>query len=140
MATSQNMTIEDIQTICKKLEGVTEDIKWESHLCFNVGGKMFIVTAPDEVPPTASIKVSDEEFDTLSARKGFMPAPYMARHKWVRLEDIGLWNKKQWEFHSRQAYELVLAKLPAKVKKQLQEGAEKSTVPKSAKKLPSKKL
>jgi hypothetical protein len=26
---------------------------------------MFLVTAPDQVPPSASIKVSDQEFETL---------------------------------------------------------------------------
>jgi hypothetical protein len=36
------MNSEDLQGICEKLKGVTEDIKWEDHLCFNVGKKMFL--------------------------------------------------------------------------------------------------
>lgn len=111
------MTIEDIQHICHKFKGVTEDIKWEDHLCFNIGGKMFLVTSPDSVPISASFKVSDEEFDGLSSKKGFMPAPYLARHKWVHVDDIKSLSKKQWENYAKQSYGLIASKLPAKTKK-----------------------
>jgi predicted DNA-binding protein (MmcQ/YjbR family) len=113
------MTIEDIQKICKQLKGVTEDIKWEDHLCFNVGGKMFLITAPDAVPVSASIKVSDEAFTELSDVDGFMPAPYLARYKWIWMDDIGRLSKKQWEGYIRTAYSLVSSKLPAKTRKEL---------------------
>jgi predicted DNA-binding protein (MmcQ/YjbR family) len=113
------MTIEEIQQICMKLKGVTQDIKWEDHLCFNVGGKMFLVTAPDNVPPSASIKVSDEEFESLPARRGFIPAPYMARHKWIFMEDISLLSKKEWESYITEAHRLVAAKLPLRSQKEI---------------------
>jgi predicted DNA-binding protein (MmcQ/YjbR family) len=113
------MTIAEIQMICQKLSGMTEDIKWEDHLCFNVGGKMFLVTAPDQVPVSASIKVSDEEFETLPQREGIIPAPYMARHKWVKLDDINRFSKKQWEFYIDEAYKLVGSTLSVKTQKQL---------------------
>lgn len=113
------MTVEDIQKICKKLRGVTEDIKWEDHLCFNVGGKMFLVTAPDAVPISASIKVSDDAFEELPNREGFMPAPYLARYKWIWMDDIQRLSKKQWENYIGEAYHLVASKLPAKTRKQL---------------------
>jgi predicted DNA-binding protein (MmcQ/YjbR family) len=113
------MTVEDLQGICKKFKGMTEDIKWEDHLCFNVSGKMFLVTSPDAVPVSASFKVSNEEFDALSSKPGFMPAPYMARHKWVHVDDIARMSKKQWEHYVKQSYLLVASKLPAKTKKEL---------------------
>lgn len=112
------MTIEEIQEICKGLKGMKEDIKWEDHLCFNVGDKMFLVTAPDAVPISASFKVGDEEFDELSAKKGFMPAPYLARYKWVHLDDISRLSKKQWEKYIKQSYRLIGSKLPGKLKKE----------------------
>lgn len=113
------MTIEELQKICKELKGVTEDIKWEDHLCFNIGEKMFLVTSPDAVPQSASFKVSDEEFDELSQKEGFMPAPYLARHKWVHLDDLNRLTKKQWENYVTQSYNLISSKLPAKLKKQI---------------------
>ena len=113
------MTIEDIQHICKGYRGVTQDIKWENHLCFNVGGKMFLITAPDEVPVTASLKVSEEAFDELSSQEGFMPAPYLARYKWIWMDDINRLSKKQWDSYIANAYHLVASRLPVRVKKQL---------------------
>ena len=113
------MSIDELKQICERLPGVTQDIKWEDHLCFNVGEKMFLVTAPDAVPHSASFKTSDEEFDQLSAREGFKPAAYLARHKWVHVDDIKRLNKRDWEKYIRLSYELVFSKLPAKLKKEI---------------------
>jgi predicted DNA-binding protein (MmcQ/YjbR family) len=62
------MHIEDIQTICRALPGVTEDIKWEHDLVFSIGGKMFCVVGLDESPTSASFKITDEEFEEMSSR------------------------------------------------------------------------
>jgi predicted DNA-binding protein (MmcQ/YjbR family) len=113
------MNIEELQSICRKLKGMTEDIKWENHLCFNIGGKMFLITSPDTVPVSASFKVADEEFEELSSREGFMPAPYLARYKWVHMDDINRLSKKQWEYYAAQSYRLIASKLPPKIKKQI---------------------
>jgi predicted DNA-binding protein (MmcQ/YjbR family) len=113
------MTIEDIQRLCKKLPMVTEEIKWENHLCYCVGQKMFVVTAPDSSPVSASIKVSDEEFVELSEREGCKPAPYMAKYKWIYMDDINRLTKKEWERYLKEAYQLVAEKLPVKTRKQL---------------------
>lgn len=110
------MTVEDLQEICLKHEGVTQDIKWGHHLCFNVGGKMFLILSPDEVPINATFKVSDEEFAALCEEPGFMPAPYMARYKWIGLDDINRLSKKKWEYFIEQSYRLVFEKLPKKEK------------------------
>lgn len=113
------MSIEELQNICQKLKGMTEDIKWENHLCFNVGEKMFLVTSPDTIPHSASFKVSDEEFEELSQKEGFMQAPYLARYKWVYLDDMNRLSKKQWEYYAEQSYRLVASKLPRKIKKEI---------------------
>jgi predicted DNA-binding protein (MmcQ/YjbR family) len=113
------MTIEDIQRICKKLPSVTEEIKWENHLCYCIGQKMFVVTAPDSSPVSASIKVSDEEFAELAEREGCKPAPYMAKYKWIYMDDINTLTKKEWEKYLKEAYHLVASKLSAKTRKQL---------------------
>lgn len=113
------MTIEELQEIAKGFPGLTYDIKWEDHLCFNVGGKMFLVTAPDNVPVTASLKVSDEDFEKLTQQQGIIPAPYLARYKWIFVDDINRFSRKEWQHLLQQAYQLVYDKLPAKIKKQL---------------------
>ena len=110
------MTLDDIQKICRSLENVTEDIKWGHDLCFNIGGKMFLVTAPDSIPVSASFKADEETFNELAEREGFKPAPYLARHKWIFVDDINRLSKKEWEKFIYQSYELVKAKLPKKKK------------------------
>jgi len=113
------MTIEDLQSICYQLPGVTEDIKLGVHLCFNVGGKSFLFTHPDGVPPSASFKVPDEMFEETAAMEGLEPQPYVARYKWVLARDINSLTSKQWEHYIAQSYRLIAAKLPAKVRKEL---------------------
>ena len=113
------MDIEDIQNICRQLPGVTEDIKWEHDLVFSIGGKMFCVVGLDQLPVTASFKVTDEEFEEMNNRPGFKPAPYVAKYKWVFTEDIKKMKKTEWKQYIQQSYDLVKAKLPARLKKQL---------------------
>lgn len=113
------MTIEELQHICKQFPGMTEDIKWDTHLCFNVGNKMFLMTSPDSVPQSASFKANDEDFEELSQREGFKPAPYLARYKWIYIEDINLLSKKEWEAYLKVSYQLVHDKLPAKIRKEI---------------------
>ena len=89
------MTIHDIQQICKSLDNVTIDIKWGHDLCFNIGGKMFLVTSPDTIPVSASFKTNEEPFNQLIERTGFKPAPYPAKHKWVFVAYISRLSKKE---------------------------------------------
>jgi predicted DNA-binding protein (MmcQ/YjbR family) len=77
---------------------------------------MFCVTGL-EGPFTASFKVKDDEFDELSTSPGIRPAPYVARYKWVLVEDESRLSRDQWEHYVRQSYDLVRAKLPKSVAK-----------------------
>ena len=112
------MNIDFLRQFCKSLPAVTEDIKWGHDLCFSVGGKMFCVTSL-EAPLTVAFKVTDEEFPELSERDGFMPAPYMARNKWVMVTDPSKLKRKEWEDYLLQSYELIKSKLTKKLRKEL---------------------
>jgi predicted DNA-binding protein (MmcQ/YjbR family) len=113
------MDITDLQKLCKKLKATTEDIKWGHDLCFCIGEKMYLVAGLDEHPTSASFKVSDEEFEDMCQRDGFIPAPYMAKNKWVKVDDINRMSKKEWEYYATQAYDLVKTKLTKKLQKEL---------------------
>ena len=113
------MNVDDIRAICKKMAAVTEDIKWGRDLVFSIGGKMFCVVGLDQSPVTASFKVTDEQFEEMCTRNGFKPAPYVAKYKWVWIDDINKMSKTDWKQFIMQSYELVKAKLPAKLRKQL---------------------
>jgi predicted DNA-binding protein (MmcQ/YjbR family) len=113
------MNVEDMQAICKALPAVTEDIKWENDLVFSIGGKMFCVVGLHQSPVNASFKVKEEEFEEMCNRPHFSPAPYVAKYKWVLIDDVQKMNKKDWQRYIKQSYELVKEKLPAKKKKEL---------------------
>lgn len=112
------MNIDFLRKYCLSLPAATEDIKWGNDLCFSVGGKLFCV-ASLEPPFKASFKVKDEEFEELSASDGFIPAPYMARAKWVLVTKPSKLSKKEWEQYIKQSYELKKADLSKKLRQQL---------------------
>jgi len=114
------MDIETIRNICQSFPSVTEDVKWGHDLVFSVGLKMFCVVGLDEMPVSTSFKVKDEEFEEIANRPGFKPAPYVAKYKWVLIDDITRMKRADWEFYLKQSYELVKAKLPAKLRKELE--------------------
>ena len=112
------MNIEDLRKLCSSLPAVTEDIKWGNDLVFSIGGKMFCA-ASLELPFTCSFKVKDEEFEELSNRNGFIPAPYSAKAKWVLVTDPSKLNKSEWKKYIKQSYELVKGKLTKKLRNEL---------------------
>lgn len=112
------MQIEALQKFCLSLPAVTEDVKWDNDLCFSVGGKMFCVMSL-HAPFKCAFKVPDEDFDELSATDGFIPAPYMARAKWVLVSKPSILNKKQWENYIQKSYELIKTRLTRKTRKDL---------------------
>lgn len=112
------MDIESLRKFCTSFPAVTEDVKWGYDLVFSVGGRMFCVIAL-EGPFKCSFKVKDDEYEELSIKDGFQPAPYMARAKWVLVTKPGKMNKKEWESRLTQSYELVKAKLTKKMRTEL---------------------
>jgi predicted DNA-binding protein (MmcQ/YjbR family) len=112
------MQNEFIQKICLSLPAVTEDVKWDNDLCFSIGGKMFCVVSL-EPPFKCSFKVPDEDFEELSNTDGFMPAPYMARAKWVTVTKPTAIGKKEWNDYISRSYELIKAKLTKKLRTEL---------------------
>jgi len=113
------MNVEELRNMSLQLPGTTEDIKWETHLCFSVGNKMYLVTSPDSLPSPASFKVSADKFEEIISEEGFEKHAYLGRHYWIHLDDINSLPKKKWQESIEQSYALVAAKLPKKTKKLL---------------------
>lgn len=109
-----------LRKLVAKWPGVTEDIKWGADLVFSVGGKMFAVTGTDPKQSGGiSFKVPDERFLELTDRKGIVPAPYLARARWVLVERGASLATAELEALLRGSYELVLAKLPLRLRREL---------------------
>lgn len=115
------MDFEAAKALCRTFPGCTEDTKWGADIVFSVGLKMFAVTG-DEVPATGmSFKVDDERFLELTDRPGIIPAPYLARAKWVYVENAKALSDKEAALLVRRSYELVFAKLTKKLQREILE-------------------
>lgn len=112
------MNIEWLRNFCLSLPKATEDVKWGSDLCFLVGRKMFCVTGTG-AEMMASFKCDEEDFNELCERDGIIPAPYLARNKWVQIRNPSALNKKEWEHYIEKSYRLVAMKLPKKMQTEL---------------------
>jgi predicted DNA-binding protein (MmcQ/YjbR family) len=112
------MNIKKARTLCLSLPGATEDIKWESNLVFSVGGKMFAVTRAGDAKGI-SFKVDDDRFLELTDRPGIIPAPYLARAKWVYVEDLATLSDAEAAALLKRAHELVFAKLTKKLQREI---------------------
>ncbi len=113
------MDIETLRRYCLSLPRATEDIKWGNNLLFRVGRKMFAIAALDETPTTVSFKCTPEKFAELIEREGIIPAPYLARNKWVLLESPDVLPRAELKRLIKDSYAMVTAGLPKKVRKEL---------------------
>jgi predicted DNA-binding protein (MmcQ/YjbR family) len=109
------MDIEWLRKICLPLPGTTEQIQWGYDLLFKVGGKMFAVAPLEPAPVCLSFKCSDESFADLTERPGIIPAPYLARAKWVALETPEAISRSELAGLLRVSYESVFARLPKRI-------------------------
>ncbi len=117
------MDFEKAKALCRTFPGCTEDVKWESNAVFSVGTRMFAVSTVD-VPATGiSFKVDDERFLELTDRPGIIPAPYLARAKWVYVESAKALNDAEAAQLLRRAYDIIFAKLTKKLQKEIGESA-----------------
>jgi predicted DNA-binding protein (MmcQ/YjbR family) len=112
------MEFEAIRTYCLSLPHTIEDIKWDNDLCFSIGGKMFCVMHLGH-PFTCAFKVEDAEFEALSSSPAIIPAPYMARNKWIQVLSEARFGSEEWKAHLLRSYQLVKARLPKKLQNEL---------------------
>jgi predicted DNA-binding protein (MmcQ/YjbR family) len=106
-----------VQKFLASLPAATSDVKWGADLVYSVGNKMFAVACPDnEGRPTVSFKVDAERFLELTDRKGFIPAPYLARVKWVQIIDLKQVGDAELKALLTRSHELVAAGLTKKLR------------------------
>ena len=109
------MNLDQLRKLCLSFPGVTEQIQWGDDLLFKVGGKMFAVTRLEPAKVWLSLKANPEQFAELTERPGIIPAPYLARAKWIALESPDAVPDSELSLLLRESYELVRAKLPRKI-------------------------
>lgn len=105
---------------CRTLTAATHDVKWGADQVYSVGAKMFAVFCEhDDGRVSLSFKVDDDLFLQYTDREGFIPAPYMARNKWVMVEDSRKQSAAELKALLKRSHELVAAKLTRKLRSEL---------------------
>jgi predicted DNA-binding protein (MmcQ/YjbR family) len=111
------MDREGVRSVCLALPGVTLDHPWDpDHDAYRVGGKMFAIIGS---MGGLSFKVSDIAYEVLTESGRARPAPYLARSKWVNLEDLDAWPDDDLADHLKIAHGLISAKLTRKIRQEL---------------------
>ena len=116
------MNIEWVRELCLSFPHATEKISWGHDLTFRVNEKIFAVTVLEPAPVWLSFKCTPETFAELTERIGIIPAPYMARAKWVALETKEALGTEELKQLLRESYDLVFAKLPKRTQESLAQG------------------
>ncbi len=113
------MNVEWVRDLCLSFPYATERISWGHDLTFRVNDKILAVTVLEPAPVWLSFKCTPETFAELTERIGIIPAPYMARAKWVALETKEALAADKLTRFLRESYDLVFAKLPKKTREAL---------------------
>ena len=113
------MDVEWVREYCLSLPHTTERVQWEDNLVLKVGGRMYAIVALEPGEYWLSFKCSDEAFAEMLEVPGVVPAPYLARAKWVSVETETALRREEIKQWLRQAYELIFASLPRKTQSAL---------------------
>jgi predicted DNA-binding protein (MmcQ/YjbR family) len=114
------MTYKGLHAFIATLPGAVLSIQWGSDHVYKIGGKMFAAMGPpDGKSRSLSFKTSDESFEILTRLDGVIPAPYLARAKWVQLDKPQRLPAKELKAYLSRAHALVASSLPKKTQKEM---------------------
>ena len=76
---------------------------------------MFCLIAPnDHSIGRVCFKCPPEHYEALSRSDGFRPAPYLARAKWVAVDDPAILTASEMKAYVKRAHAVIAAALPKK--------------------------
>ena len=124
------MNVTKAHAFCAKLPGATRELKWPDgdsvHPVFSIGGKMFAMFTlrADQLIEQVMFKADDARFLELTGRQGFMPAPNLAKAKWVEVDESAVdATRRLSDTEARQllteAYQVVMARLSKKMQREI---------------------
>jgi predicted DNA-binding protein (MmcQ/YjbR family) len=134
------VNIDWIRDLCLSFPHTTEQIQWGDDLVFKVAGKIHAITVLRPAKTWLCFKVSPEKFSELTERPGIIPAPYLARAKWVALETQDALSPDELRILLRDSYDMVVAKLSRKGREALAPGKSRAQRRSATKAAPRKRL
>ena len=111
------MTYREIEKFLKSLKHTTMVVQWGDHHVYKIGGKVFaIVGGSGDAEPGLTFKAGEPSFDILTQQRGIIPAPYMARNKWVTLERLSALKDRELKAYLERSYRMIAAGLTKKLR------------------------
>ncbi len=110
--------------VCSSFPASAHVVQWGNADVWKIGGKIFAVGSRWgkenlELDVKISFKCSDFSYSLLIEECGIIPAPYLARAKWVQIEDAGLLDDDEIGNYLRAAYEIIVLKLTKRARREL---------------------
>lgn len=106
------------------LPATTHVVQWGNADVWKIGGKIFAIGSrwgkdnPD-LDVKISFKCSDFSYSLLIEEPGIIPAPYLARAKWVQIEDPAALDDEETGNYIRAAYDIIVSKLTKRGRQEL---------------------
>ncbi len=107
------MTREEFNAFCKGLKATTNVVQWGGASVWKIGGKIFAICSiwGEGTHHKISFKCNDLSYSLLCEQPGFIPAPYLARAKWVQMEQADALSDEDLKGYIKMAYTIICAKL-----------------------------
>jgi len=107
------MNREEFNTFCKGLKATTNVVQWGNASVWKVGGKIFAICSiwGDDPHQKISFKCSDLSYQILCELEGMVPAPYLARAKWVQVQQPGALSDDDIKSYITDAHVIIAAKI-----------------------------
>ena len=116
------MNIEELRDFRLSLKGVVESMPFDDKtLVFSIKGKMFYAT---DITTFELVNVKCEPEKAIQLREQYtevIPGYYMNKKYWNSIKTNGKIKKEQFKEWIRDSYDLVVAGLPKKIQKELNE-------------------
>ncbi|WP_057460899.1 MmcQ/YjbR family DNA-binding protein [Pseudovibrio sp. POLY-S9] len=119
------MTRDEFDNYCKSLVGTSNVIQWGNASVWKVGGKIFAICSnwgedrPEMEGIKISFKCSELSYQILTEQEGVIPAPYLARAKWVQIETAQAMADEDIKDYVREAHSIIARKLTKKLQKEI---------------------
>ncbi|MBA1273794.1 MmcQ/YjbR family DNA-binding protein [Stutzerimonas azotifigens] len=106
------MSVDDIERFCLQLPGARKRVQWGGVHVFSLGERKMFATLHLSGDGALAFKVDDDRFLGFCDRPGFRPAPYLARARWVSVNDPGIVGTAELQELLTRSHQLVVARLP----------------------------
>ena len=121
MQRCQVLKRDDFDDFCRGLPASTNVIQWGNASVWKVGGKIFAISSRWGAGECekVSFKCSDMSFLLLTQRPGIVPAPYLARAKWVQVAEPDALTEADMKDYIIAAYKIVVSTLTKRIRQEL---------------------